>query len=86
MGKERNDFAKLDDVSYEQCLKILENYEATRQFFTDWIGAFGDDAFFNPAVYDAIEFGYKKLKTQDAKIKRAILAQMKEEFCGGEQS
>ena len=79
---QRDDFAKLDDVSFEMCVKILENYETTRQFFTDWIGRFGKDAFTDPAVYEAIDFGYQKLKSQDAKIKRAILAQMKTEFCG----
>lgn len=81
MTKQRDDFAKLDDVSFEMCVRILENYEATREFFMHWIGAFGEEAFRNPDVYDAIAYGYQKLKTQDAKIKRAILAQMKEEFC-----
>lgn len=79
---QRDDFTKLGDMSFEMCVKILENWQNTRQFFTDWIGRFGEEAFHNPAVYDAIDFGYQKLKSQDAKIKRAILAQMKAEFCG----
>ena len=84
MTKQRDDFAKLDDVSFEMCVKILENYEATREFFMHWIGAFGEEAFHNPDVYDAIAYGYLKLKSQDAKIKRAILDQMKREYCGEE--
>ena len=84
MTKQRDDFAKLDDVSFEMCVKILENYETTREFFMRWIGAFGEDAFKNPGVYDAIAYGYQKLKSQDAKIKRAILDQMKREYCGEE--
>ena len=86
MKPTRDDFARLDDVSFEMCVRILENYHATRLFLEHWIGAFGDDAFKNPAVYDAIAYGYSKMKSQDAKIKRSILEQMKEQYCGSEDA
>lgn len=78
----RDDFQKLDDYSFELCVKILERWQQTRQFLTRWIGAFGEEAFSNPAVYEAIAYGYSKSKTADSKLKISILQQMKEEHCG----
>lgn len=86
MNPTRDDFAQLDDVSFEMCVRILENYQSTRKFLEHWIGAFGDDAFKNPAVYDAIAYGYSKMKSNDAKIKRSILEQMKAQNCGSEDA
>lgn len=77
----RDDFQKLDDYSFEMCVKILERWERNRAFFTRWIGAFGEEAFTNPAVYEAIAYGYSKSNALDSKLKISILNQMKEENC-----
>ena len=82
MKPTRDDFQKLDDFSFEQCVKILERWQRTRDFFARWVSAFGEEAKKNPAVYDAIAYGYQSLKTQDSKLKISILEQMKEENCG----
>lgn len=84
MNPTRDDFAQLDDFSFEECVRILENYHSTRQFLERWISTFGKDAFKNPAIYDAISYGYSKIKSKDAKIKISILEQLKEQHCGSE--
>lgn len=78
----RDDFQKLDDYSFELCVKILERWQRTRAFFENWIGGFGEEAFKNPAVYEAIGYGYQNFKNQDSKIKMSILKQLQEEHCG----
>ena len=76
------DLQQLDDVSYDEVDKILATYEAVRATLTRRIKNSG--GLNNPAAYERLDAFFAECnQTRDIKKRRAILAQMKSEFCKG---
>lgn len=85
MGNENfllKNLEQLDPYSYDDVDKIIVRYEDTRDKLTgQLIRNYGEEALRSPAAYKNLDEFYADLpQTKDIKRRRAILAQMKEEF------
>lgn len=75
--KARDDFAKLDDFSYELCLKTLEDYESMRNTLEDFVGTLGE---LSPEIFETLDALLGKFgKSRAVCMSRSILSQMRSE-------
>lgn len=78
------DLQQLDPISYDEVDKILEQYEAKRTAISRQLERLGKNAHKDPRSYEILDsFLEEFYQSKDVKKRRAILAKMKEENCGG---
>lgn len=76
----RDDFYKLDEFSFGQCLKILEEYSETRFRIEAMLTALSPDAELKIETIKALDDCFNEFGTsRKIKLYRSILAQIKKE-------
>ncbi len=76
------DLQQLDDISYDEVDRIIAKYEEIRQTLMRWLNAQGEHAYKYSVSYDRLDkFLADMSQSKDVKKRRAILAQMKKEYC-----
>lgn len=79
----RDDFLKLDEYSFGKCIDILEKYNDTRADLEFLLKTLGVEI--TAEVFDALDLTLEKFGKSDAiKLRRSILAQMKDEAINAE--